>query len=68
MARPDKRAIQVRLSGEDLERLDAWRRCQDQIPPSSEALRLLLRRALRDVDRKVAAAVRQRGPQQVEAS
>ena len=49
VAHPDKRAVQVRLSGDDLARLDAWRRAQDQILPSSEALRQLLRKALRDV-------------------
>jgi hypothetical protein len=37
-------AIQVRLSGSDLNTLENWRRAQEKIPPRSEALREAIRR------------------------
>jgi hypothetical protein len=37
-------AIQVRLSGSELDSLENWRRAQEKIPPRSEALREAIRR------------------------
>ena len=37
-------AVQVRLSGSELEDLENWRRAQEKIPPRSEALREAIRR------------------------
>jgi hypothetical protein len=37
-------AVQVRLSGSELDNLENWRRAQEKIPPRSEALREAIRR------------------------
>jgi hypothetical protein len=37
-------AIQVRLSGTELDSLENWRRAQEKIPPRSEVLREAIRR------------------------
>ena len=37
-------AVQVRLSGKELDDLENWRRAQEKIPPRSEALREAIRR------------------------
>ena len=37
-------AVQVRLSGSELEDLENWRRAQEKVPPRSEALREAIRR------------------------
>jgi hypothetical protein len=37
-------AIQVRLSGSELDSLENWRRAQEKIPPRSAALRAAIRR------------------------
>jgi hypothetical protein len=37
-------AVQVRLTGSELECLEEWRRAQEKIPPRSEALREAVRR------------------------
>jgi hypothetical protein len=37
-------AVQVRLTGSELECLEGWRRAQEKIPPRSEALREAVRR------------------------
>ena len=39
--------VQVRLTAEDIEALDAWRRKQDDIPSRPEAVRRLLAPALK---------------------
>lgn len=44
-------AIQVRVSGSLREQVENWRRSQEKIPPLSQALRLLLERALADDQR-----------------
>jgi hypothetical protein len=42
----DGTAIHVRLRGSLFERLENWRRSQSKIPSRSDALRLLIERAL----------------------
>jgi hypothetical protein len=37
-------AVQVRLTGSELDDLENWRRAQEKIPPRSEALREAIRR------------------------
>jgi hypothetical protein len=37
-------AVQVRLTGNELDSLENWRRAQKKIPPRSEALREAIRR------------------------
>ena len=39
-------AVQERLKGQLYEALENWRRSQPRIPPRSDALRMLLERAL----------------------
>ena len=42
---PESRAaVQVRLTGNELDSLENWRRAQVKIPPRSEALREAIRR------------------------
>jgi hypothetical protein len=43
---PNGNAIHVRLRGSLFERLENWRRSQSKIPSRSDALRLLIERAL----------------------
>ena len=40
-------AVQVRLSGEEFDSLENWRRAQEKIPPRSEAIREAIRRLVR---------------------
>jgi hypothetical protein len=44
-------AVQVRLSGATFTSLENWRRSQQKIPARSEALRILVERALAKDDR-----------------
>ena len=44
-------AVQVRLSGAALTSLENWRRSQQKIPARSEALRILVERALAEDNR-----------------
>ena len=37
-------AVQVRLSGNEFDSLENWRRAQEKIPPRSEAIREAIRR------------------------
>jgi hypothetical protein len=43
-------AVQVRLSGSELDSLENWRRAQEKIPPRSEALREAIRRLVFEQD------------------
>ena len=43
-------AVQVRLSGEEFDSLENWRRAQEKIPPRSEAIREAIRRLVRGAD------------------
>lgn len=46
MIKKTEAAVQVRLDGPLFEQLENWRRSQAKIPPRSDALRILLQRAL----------------------
>ena len=43
-------AVQVRLSGDEFDSLENWRRAQEKIPPRSEAIREAIRRLVRAAD------------------
>jgi Arc/MetJ-type ribon-helix-helix transcriptional regulator len=45
-------AVQVRLSGPEFDSLENWRRAQGKIPPRSDAIRELLKRALEAEQRR----------------
>ena len=43
-------AVQVRLSGDEFDSLENWRRAQEKIPPRSQAIREAIRRLVRPAD------------------
>ena len=53
-------AVQVRLSGSELDSLENWRRAQEKIPPRSEALREAIRRLVFEQDEVKGVAAHQR--------
>ena len=50
MQSTERAAVQVRLTGTELESLEKWRREQEKIPPRSEAIREAIRRLVRPAD------------------
>ena len=50
MQSTERAAVQVRLTGTELESLEKWRREQEKSPPRSEAIREAIRRLVRPAD------------------